>query len=609
MDDPLSLDPETMRRLGYHTVDLLVERLTDPSLPPLRRATPAELRARLAGPAPEQPEPYEEILDRLARDAFPFASKGDHPGFLAFIPFSGTWPGALGDFVASALNVYAGSWMEAAGPSQVELEVLGWFRDWIGYPDGAAGALVSGGSAANLTAIACAREALAGAMSDRLVAYVSDQGHSSIARAARVLGFRPGQLRLLPVDRDFRLRPDVLAGAIEADRRAGLQPLLVCASAGATNTGAVDPLRPLAEVCAERGVWLHADAAYGGFAALTERGRALLDGLELADSVTLDPHKWLHQPYECGCLLVRDGPALRRAFEILPDYLREAEAVGDEVNFSDLGIQLTRSWRALKLWISLRYFGVAAFRAAIDRSLDLAEAAARRIEASAAFELAAPPSLGVVCFRRRFAADEEVANAALAVALEESGVGLVSSTRLHGRFALRLCVLSHTTGRADVDRVLDFLERAEPEAARTAVPYVRHANLDEGSGTGLLSDLPAPEAERLAAAGAIRAVDAGETLVERFAGSREFFAILDGAVEVVVDDEVLNMLGPGEFFGELAALDWGAGFGYARVASVRATVPARLLVVPDDRFNVLVRELPAFAALVRAAVSERLGHR
>jgi glutamate/tyrosine decarboxylase-like PLP-dependent enzyme len=355
-----------MRQQGYRIVDLLVDRLLADG-PPLQRATPAEMRERLGGPPPAEAQPLEAVFERLADDVLPFRSRVDHPRFLAFIPGSGTWPGALADFVASACNVYAGSWMESAGPSQVELEVLGWFKAWVGYPAEAAGSLTSGGSAANMTALACAREAKAGAMRDDLVLYASDQAHSSIARAARLLGFRPDQVRVLPTENDLRLAPESLAAAIEADLRAGRSPLAVTANAGSTNTGITDPLPELAEVCRKHGVWLHVDAAYGGFAVLSERGREQLRGLELADSLTLDPHKWLYQPFECGCVLVRDGRLLRSAFELVPDYLSDARATDEEANFSDLGLQLTRTSRALKVWVSLQAFGLDAFRAAITR--------------------------------------------------------------------------------------------------------------------------------------------------------------------------------------------------------------------------------------------------
>ena len=610
-EDPLALDPETMRELGYRTIDLLVERLQREE-PPIRRASPAEMRERLHGPAPDEAEPFDEILAGLDRNVLPFASRDGHPGFFGFIPFAGTWPGALGDLIASACNLYAGSWMEAAGVSQVELEVLDWFKDWIGFPSEAAGSLVSGGSAGNLTALACAREALAGPMRDDLVLYVSDQAHSSIARAARLLGFRPEQVRVLPSDDSFRLAPRTLGAAMDADQSRGLTPFAVAAQAGTTNTGAVDPLDELAALCRERGAWLHVDGAYGGFAALADRG--LLAGIELADSVTLDPHKWLYQPFECGCVLVRDGQALRHAFEMLPDYLHDARTADEEVNFSDLGLQLTRSARALKLWVSLRYFGIDAFRAAIRRTLELAADAARRVEESETLELMAPPSLGIVCFRRRDL--DDAGNAGIMAALERSGTGLVSSTRLHGRVALRLCVLNHQSSEADVERVLAFLETAEPEAHEpererhppivSSWPGLPEADLPSLRALPLFAGLEPDQAAQVAAQASLREAASGEDVVEQWSLGSEFFVILDGKAAVSVDGQPARELGPGDFFGELRALEWGSGYAYPRLASVRATSPLRLLVFPEGSLQELVDRYPPLGDVIRAAVAERL---
>ncbi len=623
-DDPLSLDRETMRRLGYQTVDMLVARISDPSIPALGRATPAEMRERLAGPEPTAPTDLEEILEQLERDVLPFMGRGDHPGYFAFVPFAATWPGALGDFVASALNVFAGSWMESAGPTQVELEVLGWFKQWIGYPASAAGSLVSGGSAANMTALACARESLVGAMSPDLVVYMSDQAHSSLARAARILGFRADQVRVLPVDETFRLDPRTVVAAIDSDPAAGRRPFFVSASAGATNTGSVDPLGELADVCNRRGIWFHADAAYGGFAVLSEEGRRSLDGLARADSVTLDPHKWLYQPYECGCLLVRDGAQLRSAFEIVPDYLRDAEAEDSAVNFSDLGMQLSRSARAFKLWLSLRYFGTDAFRVAIGRSLELAHHAADVIDASPDLEHLAPPSLGIVCFRRWFGdtSDEtEIArrNAVLARLVEEQGIGLVSSTRLRGRYALRLCVMNHTSSRTDVERVLELIASADVPAGRRAPrtqmrdPGIEQgwladsdASLAELRVVPLLAELTDPELRSIYALGVRREVPAGERIVQRWDATRDFYVVLEGSVAVEIDDELIRRLSAGEFFGELAALDWGAGFGYPRLATVVAETPVRLVVFADGSLADLVHSFPTVDAHIREAVRARL---
>lgn len=635
--DPLGLDPEAMRAYGYRTVDMLVRRLCDASTPPLRRASPREMRDRLAGPPPAAGQDFDAILERLERDVLPFTSRGDHPGFLAFIPFCGTWPGALGDFIASACNIYAGSWMESAGPTQLELEVLGWFKQWVGYPADAGGVLVGGGSAANLTALACARETLVGGMSPDLVGYVSDQAHSSLARAARVLGFRPEQLRVLPTDARFRVDPGVLAAAMDADLRHGRRPLFVSANAGTTNTGAIDPLAPIAEVCRQRGVWLHVDAAYGGFAMLTERGRELLDGIDAADSITLDPHKWLYQPYECGALLVRDDNVLRRAFQMTPDYLQDS-FVSDEVNLSDRGVQLTRSSRALKVWVSLQYFGVDAFAAAIERSLDLAGRVRERVESSEVLELVAPPSLGIVCFRRLFpdAADEDEVdghNAGLVVALEQSGGGLVSSTMLNGRYALRVCVLNHTTGADDIERLMDFFERAEPTTVGApaggvvagAAEYqrdhvIRTSPLRRRTGGGgrcgvavdaiasleLFARLGPDELERVASLARIDLCAEGEPVVEQWEASIDFYVILDGRVDVLVDDERVAQLCGGDFFGEVAALDWGGGYGYPRTASVRAVQATRLLTFPGGSMNEIARDHPSIAREIRRVGEERL---
>lgn len=478
--NPLAVDREVMRAMGHRTVDLLVELLADADRPPLRRASAEEMAARLPFGAPEAPQDFEALLAQLQRDVLPFMSNSAHPGYMAFVPTCGTFPAALGDFVASALSIYVGSWMEGPGPSRIELVVHDWCKDWIGYPSEAAGVLVSGGSAANLTALACARETLLGPMDDHATLYVSDQAHASVARAARVLGFRADQVRVLPSDADQRLQPETVATAIRADAAAGHRPLAVVGAAGATNTGAIDPLDALAAVCRQHGVWLHVDAAYGGFAALTERGRRALAGLELADSVTMDPHKWLYQPLECGSLLVRQGHLLQRAFAIEQDYLSDAAGHDGELNFGDLGLQLSRGFRALKVWLSVSHFGVAAYRTAIDNALDLAELARQRIADDDRLEAIAPGELGITCFRRRVEAGEDEAarvNAALVAAYEASGRGLVSSTRLDGRYAVRLCVLNHTTRAEDVEAAVDFfasapVDRPPPNAGGARSPHM-----------------------------------------------------------------------------------------------------------------------------------------
>ena len=620
-EDPLSMDPELMRRLGYQTVDWLVERATRRDQEPvLVEESPRSMAARFPAEVPATGETLDALLPVLS-DVLHHRSRIDHPRYLAYIPGESTWPGALGDLIASTYNIDVGNWQESAGPTQLELTVLQWFAGWIGYPATASGVLVSGGSAANLTALACARESVAGAMRDDLVVYVSSQGHSSLARAARNLGFRPQQVRVLPVDDGHRMRPEALAAAVAADLAAGRTPLAVLAVAGTTNTGAVDDLREIAALCRRYGVWLHVDAAYGGFAAITERGRRRLAGIELADSVTLDPHKWLYQPFECGAVLVRQGHLLPRAFEIHPDYLQDTVAQDAEVNLADHGLQLTRMSRALKVWLSVRYFGLDAFVAAVDRSLDLAEHAQACVEASAELELLAPATLGIVCFRRHPAGvdDEETLerlNIALVEALARSGEGLVSSTRLSGRYAIRACVLNHSTTAADVEQVLHRLE-TEPFPAQPTPPRLTVAIDGSSADTAdpvaagelrhvpLLAGVSHDRLARLAAVGRHRRLPAGTTVVRQWDVDRDFYLLLSGDAEIVGAEGHLATLHAGEFFGELAALDWGAGFGYPRLATVRAATDLEVLVLSDGELAELMAVEPTVDALVRRAAGRR----
>lgn len=626
MESPLALDAEQMRALGYRTIDLLVDRLTGEPGPVVRGATPEELHARLATPPPEAPAgSYDELLATLERDVLPFVARIAHPGYLAYIPGEGTWPGALGDLIASALNVDTCWWLGASGPSALELVTLDWLRQWVGYPEDAAGVLVSGGSAANLTAIACAREARLGAMEPAAVLYLSDQTHSSVARAARALGFAPAQVRVIPTDEQMRIRVDALRSALSADRSAGRIPLIVVANAGTTGTGAVDPLEDLASLCRDEGVWLHVDGAYGASACLTERGREALAGLELADSITLDPHKWMYQPIELGTLLVRDGDALRRGFVIGADYLEGITAEEREINFSDLGLQLTRSSRALKLWLSLSYFGVGAFRQAIDTCFDLAAHAQHRVEAEPELELLSPASLGILTFRRRPpGVDDEAVlervNAELVDAIERTGEVFLSTARVHGRFALRLCILNHSTTSAEVERVLELAATlpvdaspGPPVAARESYPpleqgWLRRPQLDAGTlrSLPLFASLGDDEAARVLRDSHELHTVAGEPIVEQWQISRDLYVVLDGLVEVSIDGEPVRTLAAGEFFGELAALDWGAGFGRTRTATVTALESTRLLVLDWQ----LVAALPQAAReQLERASRERLAAR
>ena len=298
--------------------------------------------------------------------------------------------------MASGFHINQCTWLVASGPSQLELVVIDWFRRWIGYPDGAGGLFTSGGSAASLDAFVAAREA-AGHPESASV-YMSDQSHSAHVRAARIIGIRPERIRLLPCDERFRLNMGALERAVAEDRAAGLNPIAVCANAGASSTGAIDPLGEMADFCEAQGVWLHVDAAYGGFAAVTERGRELLRGMERADSIGMDAHKWFFQPYEAGALLVKDVKTLEQAFAVRHDILQDTIWGANHPNISDRGLQLSRSFRALKVWMSVQTFGMGAFRRAVSKGMGLAERAEEYVRESPQLEMLTPVSLGIVCF-------------------------------------------------------------------------------------------------------------------------------------------------------------------------------------------------------------------
>ena len=426
---------------------------------------------QLMADPPEAGRPAVEVIEQAAREILPFATRLDHPRCFGFVPSAPTWPGVLADFMAAAYNINAFTWLVASGPSQVELVVIDWFRRWLGYPESAGGLLTSGGSAASVDAFVAAREAAG--HPERATVYMSDQSHSAHVRAARIIGVRPECIRLLPSDDRFRLDLDLLARAVADDRAAGFNPIAVCANAGASSTGAIDPLPAVADYCAAEGIWLHVDACYGGFAAVTERGGRLLNGIERADSVGLDPHKWFFQPYEVGALLVKDSRTLDQAFAVHHDILQDTVWGANHPNFSDRGLQLSRSFRALKVWMSVQTFGMAAFRRAVAKGMELAVSAEEYVRESSILELLTPVSLGIVCLRVNPAASDldeaalEQINRTVLSRIFWEDRAFLSSTLLHGTFALRLCIINHTTTWDDVRETLETAERFGREASST----------------------------------------------------------------------------------------------------------------------------------------------
>ncbi len=448
--DPLGMDPVEMRRLGHVVVDRVVDHLIAlRDLPPVGRATRSDLEALLGGPAPEHPSSPDTAIAQLAEVALVAQQHGSHPRYLARVPGPAAFAGILGDWLATGHNAIASSWGGSAGPSSVELIALAWVREALGLPDTFEGVIASGGSMASLLAIAAARHAVGDGM-----VYLTSQAHSCIPRALRNLGYADGQIRHVPIDGELRLDVAALATAIATDRIAGLEPTIVVATAGSTNTGTVDPLPAIAAVTEREGLWLHVDGAYGAPGALTVTGRIALKGLELADSLAVDPHKWLFQPYDAGILYVRRAGALERAFTLDAEYLTDVTSAGDP-DLRDRTLELTRRARAIKLWLTIRTHGIAGLRAAIDAGITLAEHAERSIVARHALELVTPARLGVVTFAVRGA--DRAQHSAIGRAIEDLGIAALTSTELVGRPVLRLCTINPRTNAADIDAVLDAI--------------------------------------------------------------------------------------------------------------------------------------------------------
>ena len=463
-DSRLILTTDEMRSLGYQVIDLLIDHFSDlPDKPVTRKANRVDLETKLSQPLPSESRPPNEVLEQLEEVVFRNIMHLDHPRFFAFVPSPSNFVSVMADALASGFNVFAGTWLEASGPAMVELQTLDWLRQTLGLPESAGGLFTSGGSMANLTALSVARHVKLDGPDPRGMVYCSDQTHSSVARGLRVLGFRKRQLRTIKSDQQYRLDLHALRQAVEGDLAAGLKPFCVVASAGTTNTGAIDPLPEIGAFCREAGLWFHIDGAYGGAAALCPRGKALLAGIDLADSVTIDPHKWLFQPYEIGCLLVRREAWLKEVFHILPEYLADIETQLGEVNFCDRGVQLTRSFRALKLWFSLQVFGGEAFRHAIEQGITLAEHAQELLQARPNWQVVTPAQLGVLTFA--FSAPgigprkAESIHQQIFQALIDDGYAFLSTTSLNGRNVLRMCTINPRTRLMDVENTVDKLDQ------------------------------------------------------------------------------------------------------------------------------------------------------
>ncbi len=477
-DDAATLDSDlgTFRAQLECASDAVVrlhERLTH------ARVTPAKVRAEIASlfeePLPAAPQPMDAILREVEQHIFSNSTLYSSPRFFGYINGSGNQAAVIAELLASAINQICARWHFSPAASEVERRVIEWTADFIGYRPDAGGCLLSGGSSGNLVGLALARtqnapfDAASYGMrgSSPLTVYVSEERHASLDKAMVLLGMGRAHLRKIPVVDDFTIDLEALARQVATDRVDGCCPICVVGNAGTTNTGAVDPLDAMADFCQQEGLWFHVDAAYGGPAAQTRLAAPLFRGLNRADSVVVNPHKWLFVPVEAACILVRQPSVLRDTFRIRAAYLREDSegAADDAIDFKDYGPQLSRSFRALKLWMTFKAYGSERLRAAIESNIALMRHFGNRIDESPDFIRLAPVPLSTVCFQYR-TTDASVhadaqrldsLNNRLLEALERDGRVFLSGTTIRGRTALRACSVNHRLRRSDVEGLLDII--------------------------------------------------------------------------------------------------------------------------------------------------------
>jgi aromatic-L-amino-acid decarboxylase len=473
----LDWDPERARVFTDRIEDLWIELLTRLRDEPVGRTWDADqVREAVTLPVPEEPMPDDELFAYLREVVFDWSGYLGHPRFMAYISGAGTVPGAAADLLASGINMNVGGWLLAPSATEIELHLCRWFaREMFGLPEGAGGELTSGGAMATFVALKTARDRRAGrdvrrlglAGGPSLVLYLSTETHVVSDRAADMLGIGMDQVRHIPVDGDYRMRIDLLPAAIAEDRAAGMHPFAVVGTAGTVATGAVDPLDEIANICRDEGLWFHVDGAYGGPAMLADDLRPQFAGIERADSIAFDPHKWLYTPHAGGCVVVRDFDLLRRSFDVFASYVeQDKDATGHGIDLGRRGPNFSRSFWSLKVWVSLLAHGRSAYARRISHDAALARYLGERVQARPDFELAAPVGLSITCFRyvppglsgvdddRREAYLSQL-NQQLMTRIQLDGRVFCSNAVLDGRSVLRTCVVNYRTEADDMDMVLN----------------------------------------------------------------------------------------------------------------------------------------------------------
>jgi aromatic-L-amino-acid/L-tryptophan decarboxylase len=455
---PLDPSPEEMRAMGEAALDYVIGFIHGLEDAPAQNVDGAlDDALRLKASPPEHGGPFEDAFAQF-REAAARSLETAGPGYLPYIPGGGLFASALGQFLAMAVNRFPNLWEVAPGLAQIEQNVIRWLCDLFDYPEGARGILTTGGSIANLSAIVTARHARLGEDFADGTYYLSQQTHASVPKAAAIAGLPRRAMRLVPVDAGLRMDADALKSMVAEDRAAGLRPFLVVPAAGTTNTGAIDPMDAVADVAEAEGLWMHVDAAYGGFFQLTDRGREHFHGIERADSITLDPHKGMFLPYGTGSLVVRDGASLRDAHYVGAEYLQDRAPEAELPNWTEYSAELSRDHRGFRVWLPLVLHGVGTFRAALDEKLDLTQRLFEALVAMPEIEVPWAPQLTVVAFRLAGATDEE--DRAFLRRINDPKRVYLSSTTIDGRHVIRACIVSHRTHRDRIDEAIEIIRAA-----------------------------------------------------------------------------------------------------------------------------------------------------
>jgi len=464
------MDPEEFRRHAHRVADWIADYLANSSqFPVLARVQPGEISAALPATSPARGEPFDTIFSDFERILVPGITHWNHPGFFAYFAITGSAPGILAEFLSAALNVQAMLWRTSPAATELEEVTLSWLRQLLGLPSTFEGVIYDTASISTLHALAAARERTMPSVRElglagrddmpRLRVYCSDQTHSSIDKAVILLGLGQQSVRKIPSDSEYRMRADALAQAVADDRAHGWQPLAVVATVGTTSSTSVDPVPAIADLCGRESIWLHVDAAYAGVAAMVPGREEILQGAELADSLVVNPHKWLFTPFDLSVLYCRHMDVIRSAFALTPEYLKTIEAAPVR-NLMDTGIQLGRRFRALKLWMVLRHFGADGLRDRLAEHMRLAQLFASWVDESPDFERLAPVPFSVVCFRARAQESEDTdrLNERILEAVNATGEIFISHTRLDGRYALRLAIGNLHTTESHVTRAWSLLQ-------------------------------------------------------------------------------------------------------------------------------------------------------